>query len=87
MPLQELMIKILGKSVPHMNKSPRKRAWALSPSQHQWVHDFYRKDFSDPAIRMALEGKVRRGSLATIAGPRRHHRLDLLPSFSLVARS
>jgi hypothetical protein len=59
---ERLMKAILGKSVPHVNKSPRKHGWTLTKPQRVWVRSFYKRDFDDPAITLANEGKVLRRS-------------------------
>ena len=57
---ERLMRSILGASVPHVNKSPHAQKWSLSKSQVKWVRDFYRRDYADPAIALAVQGKVLR---------------------------
>jgi len=58
-----LMRAILGKAVPHSNKSNRKsplHSWVVSSAEVEWLQEFYRRDYADPAIALAIQGKVLR---------------------------
>eukprot|EP00614_Pseudopedinella_elastica_P019774 CAMPEP_0172646584 /NCGR_PEP_ID=MMETSP1068-20121228/240316_1 /TAXON_ID=35684 /ORGANISM="Pseudopedinella elastica, Strain CCMP716" /LENGTH=378 /DNA_ID=CAMNT_0013460847 /DNA_START=213 /DNA_END=1349 /DNA_ORIENTATION=- len=58
-----LMRAILGKAIPHSNKSNRKsplHSWVVSSAEVEWLQEFYRRDYADPAIALAIQGKVLR---------------------------